>query len=79
VSQSNFIKLGIYNREDAATLLSQMTGMPITVNTLRWAVPKRTGPRHYWFGRRAVYRLKDLQIWAETKMRAPGVRSKRAA
>jgi outer membrane biogenesis lipoprotein LolB len=78
VSQSNFRKLGIYNREDAATLLRQMTGMPITVNTLRWAVPKRTGPRHYRFGRITVYRLRDLEIWAKTKILPPRTRTKTA-
>ena len=53
-----------------------MTGMPITADTLRWAVPKGNGPRHYRFGRRAVYRLEDLEKWARNKLRAPGTRSK---
>jgi hypothetical protein len=55
-----------------------MTGMPITVNTLRWAVPKRTGPRHYRFGRITVYRLRDLEIWAKTKILPPRTRTKTA-
>jgi len=58
------------SREEAAQYLTER-GLQTAKGTLQKWVTTGGGPAYRRFGKRAVYRIEDLDAWAESKLTAP--------
>lgn len=58
------------SREEAAQYLTEH-GLKTAKGTLQKLVTTGGGPAYRRFGKRAVYLIEDLNVWAERKLTAP--------
>ncbi|MHB8528432.1 MAG: hypothetical protein ACYC8V_02845 [Caulobacteraceae bacterium] len=60
----------LLTRDKAASVLSDL-GYPLAKKTLATMASRGGGPLYRRFGKRVLYRLRDLTDWAEARCSAP--------
>jgi hypothetical protein len=67
---ANFSPDAMLTREKGATALSDL-GYPVTKATLATLATRGGGPLYRRFGKRVLYRFRDLTDWAEARCSVP--------
>jgi hypothetical protein len=57
------------NFEDARKRLTEVWGLTFTKNTMNFWASKRTGPPCFKSERRRVYRIDELDAWAQQRLK----------
>jgi hypothetical protein len=63
----------LLTRDQAAAALSE-SGFPVKPKTLAVRASRGGGPPYQLFGARALYRWRDLQLWAQSRLTVPSHR-----